>query len=138
MSRVKAYNSGNGGWSNNTWAAAPLNSEVYDDAGFHDNATNNSRFTVPSGHAGQYIIVGHFIWDDHATGVRGLGIYKNGSVTHADIVEAIEATGVGNQMTITEILDLAVGDYVEMFAYQTSGAGLFNAGTISLAMQKLP
>jgi len=84
-------------------------------------ATTNYRFTVPSGKAGKYYFSGGVhAWAD-AVGIRGLGLffYKNGvGVNLLDFggTPGYQDTEHRQQAnSITTILDLSVGDYVELW-----------------------
>jgi hypothetical protein len=128
--------SGNG----TTFTKVQLDTEQYDTASAYDNSSNY-RFTVPSGQAGKYFIsaqIGVSCNQDHRQ-VHGT-IYKNGSGM-GDMVGRIllkDATfNDGEQvLTITGVLDLSVGDYLELYGrgYDTTGGGTvsFTAGNSSL------
>ena len=105
--------------SNATWTAVTWNSERFDTDGFHDNATNNSRMTVPSGKAGKYSVSAIIAWDNNATGSRYVLVRKNGADYAVTLItpSASEPSG-----TLSFIINLAVSDYIEVFVYQNSGA----------------
>jgi hypothetical protein len=98
--------------------------ELYDTNAFHDNSTNNSRLTVPSGKAGKYLLSANTAWRNNATGQRTMYIYKNGTT----LLNAVTIPGVSASIdvyaTTSYVADLAVGDYVEMQVYQNSGGNL--------------
>jgi hypothetical protein len=107
-----------------------FSTEDYDTNSYHDNSTNNTRITIPSGYAGKYLI--NQVW---RLGV-GVGyvitrLYKNGGSVNLGL-EGTEMVRVMNQgsnsfgLNASVVLDLAVGDYIEM-AVQTDYAG--TAGT---------
>ncbi len=103
-----------------TWDA-----EQFDTNGFHDNSTNNSRMTIPSGYAGKYLIIGLISWGSSATGYRISEIFKNGSTQGFTWSGAMQGYyGV----VVTSILNLAVSDYIEIKGYQNSGGNLNAAG----------
>lgn len=94
-----------------------LNAEDFDTDAYHDNSTNNSRLTVPTGLAGKYMINGTFAWSGSSTGKRYIGILLNGTT-------AIAQTGINvaqESSTISVLYNLAEGDYVELQAWQDSG-----------------
>ena len=123
-----------------TFTKVQLDTEQYDTASAYDNSSNY-RFTVPSGQAGKYFIsaqIGVSCNQDHRQ-VHG-SVYKNGSGL-GDMVGRIllkDATfNDGEQvLTITGVLDLSVGDYLELYGrgYDTTGGGTvsFTAGNSSL------
>lgn len=106
-------------------AIVAFNSERHDTEGFHDNAVNNSRLTIPAGHAGKYIAAATLGYAANATGRRQLGIKKNGTVYVALVTLPTQTDGTGWTMTVvTPVLDLVAGDYLEVAVYQTSGGAL--------------
>jgi len=105
-------------------AAIAFDAERYDTTAFHDTASNTSRFTIPSGMAGKYLITGCVEFANNATGVRALSIRHNVGGTLLAAVNTPAISGDTTILTIATIYDLAVGDYVELFAYQTSGGAL--------------
>ncbi len=133
--------SGNG----TTLTKVQLDTEQYDTASAYDNSTNY-RFTVPSGQAGKYFIsaqIGVSCGQDHRQ-VHGQ-VRKNGSGL-GDMVARILMNGStlndGEQvLTITGVLDLSVGDYIELYGrgYDTIGGSTvsFTAGNSSLQGFKL-
>ena len=107
--------------SNNTTTVLTWDGEQFDTNTFHDNSTNNSRMTIPSGKAGKYAVNSTIRWVGSSSGRRKIFIYKNGS--EALVVESgasIDATS----SQIYFVLNLAVSDYVEIYVNQTSGGSL--------------
>lgn len=89
----------------------------------HSNSVNTSRYTA--NFAGWYLATGGVSFAVNAVGVRAAYWYVNG--TPANGVESMGATvGTVNFGTVarSELIYLNVGDYLELNAYQTSGAGL--------------
>jgi stage V sporulation protein SpoVS len=104
--------------NNNTWTKVSFQTEIFDTDNSFDNATN-FRFTPLV--AGYYQI-NATILSQFFTAIAG-SIYKNGS---GDVY----AVGVGtyaqlySSVTISDIFYLnGSTDYVEIYAYQASGAG---------------
>ena len=64
-----------------TLTYAALTAESYDTSSFHDNVTDNSRFTIPAGKAGKYIITanGWIANPGVAAGNNRGTLYKNAS-----------------------------------------------------------
>jgi hypothetical protein len=109
--------------NNATNTAIGWNLEFFDSNGFHDNSTNNTRITIPSGRGGKYLFTYHIRWSSNSTGYRSILFYINGSSGPTIGRE----DNLGNQAVITNgsfMLDLVAGDYVELYAYQTSGSTL--------------
>ena len=121
--RARAYLTGTQALANTTATAVGFPSETFDTDGFHDTVTNNSRMTVPAGKGGTYVVVGAAWFAANATGDRRALLYVNGSaVTWSDV---INAGGVYAPIAlVSDVLVLAAGDYVQLFAYQSSGGSL--------------
>ena len=110
--------------SNATATAVTFNSEVFDTDGFHDNSTNNSRITIPSGKAGKYLLTAQISYAANATGARIIKIYKNGSLLMlGNVLSAAPATDF-TVINNTTLVNAAVADYFEVFAEQSSGGNL--------------
>lgn len=118
---ARAYHSVTQSIADNTWTAVVLNSERWDTDAIHDTSTNNSRCTAKT--AGKYIISGHLSWPGNATGVRHAAIKLNGS-TFLAIQEAPADGTEAVQVSTATVYDLAVNDYLELFAMQNSGGAL--------------
>ena len=109
--------------SNATATAITFDSELKDTDAFHSTSSNTSRITIPTGKAGMYLITGQINWASNATGVRDGAIYKNGVVMTQAFVQPA-TNGAWSASSVSQIQELAVGDYIELFAYQTSGGAL--------------
>jgi hypothetical protein len=117
--------------TNGTQTAITWNTETEDTNGFHDNSTNTSRVTIPSGYAGRYLLSTTLNYDQsNGTGQRQAGFAKNGSVQQSTIIGAGSGGVPSATLTVdyTLILNLTVGDYVEVYGYQTSGGALSVSG----------
>jgi hypothetical protein len=112
---------------NATYTAVAFASETLDTDNFHDNATNNTRLTVPTGLGGKYKVCGHFIFAGATGGDRSGRIYKNGANSNQSLDQHPASS---NFVAVHPelVLSLAAGDYVELFVYQDSGAALSLAG----------
>jgi hypothetical protein len=109
--------------ANNTSTIATFPDERFDTAGFHSTTTNTGRFTIPTGYAGWYVINARFRWDKSAGGSRSLIVKKNGNTLSASSEIPGDATIFqGNQINTLELF--AVGDYVEIEVFQSSGGNL--------------
>jgi hypothetical protein len=107
--------------ANTTYTKLTFNTEQFDTNTFHDNSTNTSRMTIPAGKAGKYLITGYINWQSNSTGQRVFVVYKNNSLFQSFGSEA--ASGNANAIS-SFVMDLAVADYVELAAYQSSGGSL--------------
>lgn len=98
----------------NTAYAIPLTAENWDTDSFHDNTTNNTRFTIPSGKAGKYLLFMTVRFEGTAN-YAFFYINKNGTTP----LTGIQA-GVHQQRNLAAnnwmfhgafVCDAAVGDY---------------------------
>jgi hypothetical protein len=112
--------------SNGTWTAISQDSTVLDTDGQHSGSINNSRFTCQV--AGWYTVAGAVAFNANSTGSRAADIYRNGSplliasgaITAAsNAIHVAVAAGLG--------LQLAVGDYLELYGWQNSGGNVTTA-----------
>lgn len=98
--------------------AMAFNSETYDTDSFHDNATNNTRLTVPLGVtkvrlSGQVRIANGTIGD-----WAYLAVQKNGSLVWDGVPSSFigDLTGGTHALTITSsVVDVVAGDYFELY-----------------------
>ena len=102
--------------------ALTFDSERYDNGGLHSTVTNPSRLTAVK--AGKYLITGHAEFSVNVTGVRGLLLRVNGATYIAGLYVPSLGAVVNPVMTVATLYHLAVGDYVELVAYQNSGGDL--------------
>ena len=105
--------------ANGVFSKVVFDTEEYDT----DSAFADSKFTVPSGQAGKYCFIscpGSMTLSDGK--VIASYIYKNGSA----LSEAYQAYGTSgtsrNAVNHVAVLDLSVGDYIEIYAYQNQGS----------------
>jgi len=104
---------------NNSTTLVALATKVLDTDSAFDNTASNYKFTVPSGEAGNYQINFGIRNSNFTTARIDVQIKKNGS----EVVNAENASG-GNYDTAYggAILNLSVGDYLQMYVYQASGS----------------
>ncbi len=95
-----------------------------------DSAFDGATFTVPSGQAGKYYFQGSVTGNFSAVGsdgeMVGASIYKNGSsVKDARWQISPQQVGIMHVLTVSVniILDLSVGDYVELYGYIADFSG---------------
>ena len=91
--------------------------DLFDSAGYHDPASNNSRITIPSGKAGNYLIVANAATlNNQAYYPSNLRIIKNGvtAVPVAQSSSTVAVNGIDAYMSVTALTGLGVGEYVEM------------------------
>lgn len=120
---ARVLNSGNISINDSTLTALTFDSERFDTDSIHSTSSNTERLTCVT--AGKYIIVGNFSWaSDPNQGEANIRL--NGSTKIAGTMAITDYRQIG----LTTIYDLAVGDYVELMALQTSG-GALNVSAIS-------
>ena len=110
--------------SNNTDTAITFNAEEFDTNSYHDNSTNNSRMTIPAGKAGKYLLIGNLTFAANASGVRNLQFLINATTTIGTTRIATAGLSENTIINCSAIVNLAVADYVEVVAFQTSGGAL--------------
>jgi hypothetical protein len=95
-----------------TNTALQFDSERYDTAGIHDDATNNERLTAPI--AGIYEITAQVDWAAGGNVEHELWIERN-DATQLAITSDVFLAG---QQTVTTQTRLAAGDFVKAFVFQ--------------------
>lgn len=121
------YLSANQSIPNSSSTAINFDAETYDTDSIHDNVTNNSRLTVPTGWSWVRL---NFCTEVEANvgGVRAIGITKNGSAAIAGTPHVIEAANNGSISArlagTTAILGVTAGDYFQVSLFQNSGGAL--------------
>ena len=120
---ASVYLTANQSIANATYTALAFGSENFDTDGFHDNSTNNTRMTIPAGKAGKYLISGLVSWQSNSTADRRIGIYKNGSYI-AFPARFNPSSTDDTAMSFSYVTSLAVADYIEILAFQSSGGSL--------------
>lgn len=103
--------------------AVALDSSLLDSDGGHSNTTNNSRYVAQV--AGLYLVIGTAPFVANTTGYRGAAIDVNGAQPNSSAVQSpggsVSVTWV---VQVSIVAPLNVGDYVELQAWQNSGANL--------------
>lgn len=105
-----------------SWVGINMTSEDFDTDAMHDNSTNNTRVTVPSGHAGRWVIaasVGLVAGDGSA---RAIGIAKNGTLFAFQSGPASAANATW--MNVSIIDTPSAGDYYEVKVSHDATAAL--------------
>lgn len=107
-----------------TYTALTFDTESFDTNTMHDNATNNTRITIPT--TGYYLIGGLCTTDGNANG--GAQVRINGTTLIGTNANGNAAASVQNGGHTSTIYSLTAGDYVELLGYfgssQTSTSGL--------------
>ena len=106
--------------------------ETFDEGGYHSNATNTGRLTVPAGEAGYYNIYFVMQWQNGATGSRSIQIQINGVTNTTAVVILPDATQYLTCAGSTTYY-LGVGDYAQIAAFQNRGSSLqIDGGTFGM------
>ncbi len=121
------YNSAGQSLANETLVALTWDSELYDTDAIHSTATNTSRFTVPSGLGGKWLLNVHIGWvGGGGAGYRGFRPRINGT-DNGFVYNYTAGTGIATEYSL--VYDLSAADYVEIFGDQSSGGSLSTGGT---------
>jgi hypothetical protein len=105
--------------TNATYTTITFDQEPLDVGGYHDNATNNSRLTIPTGKTGYFLVQ----WNLHAYNVTAMAykLLKNGSAIAQFSDSYNWTTGTEVDFTNQWLGALSAGDYVEIQGYQGTG-----------------
>jgi hypothetical protein len=102
----------------------PFDNEGFDTDNYHDNVTNNSRVTIPTGLGGKYLITAYEANVTTHDAAKRLQVKINGvAVTSAnggyqisgDLAFKGNATGQADEINGSGIFTLNAGDYIELF-----------------------
>lgn len=102
----------------NANAVVPLAmaSETFDTATMHDNATANTKITIPTGGGGIYLIIGRVWWPNNTTGTqREIHILRNGA-TLTRFRRPSPLFTAGQTWEIAWIGSASAADYFELAA----------------------
>lgn len=122
--RAGAYNNTTQAVADDTATAITFNSEDYDVGTLHSVASLTSRFTVPAGGGGIYLVIGQVNFAADADGFRRVYVRKNGGTGY--VGGSVQAVGgaVAAMLTVCTLVSLAAADYVEIIAHHTAGNSL--------------
>ena len=106
--------------------------EDYDVGGYHSD-TNNTRWTVPNGHDGNFKIWGEIDFDDGGvpaggTNRRRVELFLNGTT----VIAAVEVPVLDGELTVLQVqctIDLVATDFVELRGLQDTGTNLTSVDT---------
>jgi len=115
----RVYKNANQSIANSTFTKVTFQVEDYDT----DNAFASDKFTVPSGKAGKYAFqYGGWFGGAVDNKVIAFRLYKNGSALNRTYTQSTISTGHVPVVNGVSSLDLAVGDYVELYIIQDTGS----------------
>ncbi len=106
--------------STGNWLSIGGYTEDWDTDAMHSTSVNTSRITCVT--AGKYLFTGSVAFASNATGIRGARFLANGGTTYEQCGQPA-AAGAG-AMSISGIIPMTAGQYVELQAYQSSGGNL--------------
>ena len=109
--------------ANTTITKLSFGTETFDS----DGAFASDKFTVPSGKAGKYFF--YASWQSANTSdynEQRIYLYKNGTAIDPNIQGYHDHYG---SIQISKLVDLAVSDYIEVYAYQNAGGAGSTLGT---------
>lgn len=101
---------------------------LYDTGGVHSTSVNTTRFTVPVGGAGVWLLMANVILSTASACRFLIRCHKNGSgsgLVASDVPYVASVGNISNQLSVIDIA--ADGDYYEFDVYQDTG-GAVNAG----------
>ncbi len=110
---------------NNTPTPIDMDAEFVDIDGGHSTSVNTSRYTFQT--SGYLLVAARYAAAFNATGERRADIYKNGSALSYSAMSNTNAVTQSGQATCVSTFTLVsgvVGDYVQLYGTQQSGAAL--------------
>lgn len=117
----RVYHNAAQGTTTGVSVALAFNSERYDTNTMHDTVTANTRVTIKT--AGVYVFTATVSFANNGTGFRQVGLLLNG-VAYIALVHCPAIVGDQTHVSIPTTYKLAVNDYIEVMAQQTSGGNL--------------
>ena len=115
----RVYNSATQTISSASVTELVWDSETFDTDAFHSTASATGRLTIPSGEDGKYLIIAQCNFQPRNSGNFQIIVRKNGSDAAWG---GFDNPSQGEHVTITDVMDLAEADYIQMFVYQNSGS----------------
>lgn len=111
------------------WTAIDWADEIYDyTTPLHSTVTNPSRITIPADLGGVWRFDVNGAFDSNGTGVRGIGLRKNGtgtdSPTHGYVFKPNNGAGNSWADDLGREVEMAEGDWMDVVAFQNSGGDL--------------
>jgi len=125
---ISAFLSANTNVSDATWTKIVFATESIDTDSAWDNSST-SRFTVPSGEGGKYMVTARLFGRGNNNDINTVAvrIYVNGNANnHARAIQFQAPTtgsAQGTCVSVTQIISLSASDYVEAWGYIDVGSG---------------
>ena len=109
--------------TDDAWVKVTFDTETYDT----DSAFASDKFTIPSGQAGKYYIYSSVRLNSTVTNDIAdayLGLYKNGTLLRYTQLSTLTVFDI-NVLTLSyaTVLDAAVADYYEIYAFVNTNSG---------------
>jgi hypothetical protein len=123
FSGASVYKNTNQSIATATAVVATWQVEDFDVDGYWTSGAD-TRFTIPSGKSGKFVITGRLTYTHNATGMRGISLQKNGSSLGGPNVQAVTESGIGVGITASWIVNAVATDYFELVYNQRSGSTL--------------
>ena len=101
---------------NNTFTKLTFDVENYDVGSY---AASSDTITIPSGKDGYYLVIGRAFWEDNATGLRQMAIYKNGAAVYQN--NAVASTTYPTSM-VQAVFSAVEDDTIELYVKHTKGS----------------
>lgn len=109
-----------------TATAVAWDQEVYDEGGWHDNVTNNSRLTVPSGVTRIRLHASMYVTNNTSNTFMAIFFRKNGSDSYDGASHIIISIAANTSLTANSspVLAVTAGDYFEVFFQSQSDTSI--------------
>ena len=124
---VRVYHSVDQSISNESFQYLEFNSERWDTHAMHSTGSpDNQKITITtSAGAGVYLITMAGRYTENSTGSRGFFLELNGTTEIGRQYQpAVLSAQGGTALTVTTTYDLAVNDFIKVYAFQGSGGAL--------------
>jgi hypothetical protein len=103
-----------------TLTAIGFTAETWDAGGWHDNATNNTRLTVPAGLTGYLSVVGSLHMEGTSGTFREIRLAKNGATFRTTLL----APASFGRFPIASEINVAPGDFIQMIVKHDAATAL--------------
>lgn len=121
---VRVFHNAGQSIASGTFVPLLFNSERFDASGMHRTDIDTSRITIVT--PGIYLVTGNATWLNNNAGARELNIRKNGATIVARAVQPADPPPGANttDQSVTTLVQLAAGDFVEFVVRQNSTVAL--------------
>ena len=109
-----------------TWTAQSFDTVIFESkpsgASSQWSASYPTRLTCVV--AGFYLVIAHARFYYNSTGSRGINLLKNGVGLVGNLYQTLATSSDNPALQIADMVNLAVGDYIETSVFQSSGGNL--------------